>query len=480
LTVTDNEGATSYDDVQVVVSSTSVTTKSIKLNLFGGTNPYVNAEWNNWNVSGSLNSGVLKYSDGASSGVSAAITRHTLADNGATYGGTMCPPEVLRYASYSTSARTLTFSGLSTAKTYSLELYASRANTGNSTTFTINGNAVTILTDNNKTNKAVFNALTPTASGQLVISIANVNTYNYLNGLILTESGDTPPPPPPPPGPRYVKVNLFGGTNPYGSPEWNNWNVSGSLNSGTLKYSDATTSPISAALSRSSGINDNGATYGSGMAPAEVLRYASNATTARTLTFSGLSAGRTYDLELYASRGNYSGNFTNFTIGAAVQSISTFNNLASKASFTGLTASGTGQITVSITNPQTYNYLNGFTLTETTGTATVTQANSKEEIYGETASVGRDMPNDKAAPGSLILSAHPNPSQGVVTLVTKRGSTRLLLTIRNMNGSVVAQRSVLPGRPTGSHHFQLPPGIYWAEASAGEQRSAVKIIVIPR
>jgi hypothetical protein len=106
----------------------------------------------------------------------------------------MAPAEVLRYTSYSTSARTLTFSGLSTTKTYSLELYASRANTGNSTTFTINGTAVTILTDNNKTNKAIFNGLTPTAGGQLVVSIANVNAYNYLNGLILTESNSSAAP----------------------------------------------------------------------------------------------------------------------------------------------------------------------------------------------------------------------------------------------------------------------------------------------
>jgi hypothetical protein len=114
-----------------------------------------------------------------------------MADNGAAYGGTMCPPEVLRYTSYATVERTLTLSGLSTTKTYALELYASRANKGNSTVFTLNGTAITILTDSNKTAKAVFTNLKATAGGQLVLSIRNLNGYNYLNGFILSEISAT-------------------------------------------------------------------------------------------------------------------------------------------------------------------------------------------------------------------------------------------------------------------------------------------------
>jgi hypothetical protein len=193
LTVTDNSGAIASDDMVVVVKSAVVTTttKSIKVNLFGGTNPYNNAEWNNWNVKKTLQSGTLKYANGSVSTINTSITKSTIADNGSTYGGTMAPPEVLRHTSQASVGRTLTISGLSTALTYSLELYASRAGTGNSTVFTVNGSGVTINTDNNKSTKATFSGLKANASGQLVISITNLNTYNYLNGFILTETAGT-------------------------------------------------------------------------------------------------------------------------------------------------------------------------------------------------------------------------------------------------------------------------------------------------
>ena len=167
-----------------------------------------------------------------------------------------------------------------------------------------------------------------------------------------------------------INVNIYGGTNPYNNTSWNNWNVASSLSSGTLKYSDAYTSSVSASLSSSSGINDNGTTYGSGMAPPEVLRYASNATTSRTLTISGLSTSKIYSLDLYGSRNNYSGNQTVFTIAGVSQTISTYKNLTAKAAFTNLTPNTSGQIIVTIKNNQSYNYINGFTIREGEGTNT--------------------------------------------------------------------------------------------------------------
>ena len=340
--------------------------------------------------------------------------------------------EVLRYTSNANIARTLTFSGLAPGKNYSLELYASRNNTGNATTFSAAGKSVTVLTDKNLTSKAFLGRLSPNASGQLVLNIANVNAYNYLNGFVLVEgapaanagsdknitlpensvvltgsgtdedgsiasyswsktsgpSGFTIHSPSsasttvsnltegsytfrltvtdnsgaididevqvvvsggaPTTGAKSIKVNLYGGTNPYNNTGWNNWNVVGSLNSGALKYSDATSSSVSAALSSSGGVNDNGTAYGSGMAPAEVLRYTSNATTSRTLTLSGLSTSKTYSLELYGSRNNYSGNYTVFTVNGTSQNISTYRNLTQKAQFTNLAPNASGQITVTI------------------------------------------------------------------------------------------------------------------------------------
>jgi hypothetical protein len=49
-------------------------------------------------------------------------------------------------------------------------------------------------------------------------------------------------------------------------------------------------------------VADNGTIYGSGMAPAEVLRYATTGNTTRTLTINGLFPTKKYNLELYASR----------------------------------------------------------------------------------------------------------------------------------------------------------------------------------
>lgn len=168
--------------------------KATKVNIYGGSNPYVNSEWNNWNVSSSLNSGTLKFANAAASTVTAALNSSSgVIDNGSSYGGYMAPPSVLRYTSAGSATRTLTLSGLSTTKKYSLELYTSRAHADVNTRFTINSNAVAIQSSFNKTDKASFINLVPTASGQIVVSISSVNSSNYLNGFILTEqSGSCP------------------------------------------------------------------------------------------------------------------------------------------------------------------------------------------------------------------------------------------------------------------------------------------------
>jgi len=367
LTVTDNDGATDYDDVSVVVNplvsiapAPSAAAKSIQVNLYGGTNAYSSSAWNNWNVNSSLSLSSLKYNDASASTVSAALSKSDgVNDNGSTYGAGMAPAEVLRYASNATTSRTLTLSGLSTSKTYNLELFGSRDNySGNFTVFTINGVAQNVSTYKNLAGTAAFTNVAPNSSGQIVVTIANSQDYNYLNGFVLTEA-------------KVVQVNLYGGSYAYSNAAWNNWNVS-SLSSGALKYSDASSSAITAALSKSSGVNDNGSTYGSGMAPAGVLRYASNATVARTLTISGLSVDKTYSLELYASRNNYSGNYTVFTINGVTERTSTYRNFTGKAVFSSLVPSSSGTIVVNISNDQDYNYLNGFTIVEGASSAAAT------------------------------------------------------------------------------------------------------------
>jgi hypothetical protein len=183
-------GGVSKDTVYVFATIGS-TDKVININIFGGSNPYNNTQWNNWNEPANRTSPVLKYADGVSSGVTITTSAtFSVSDNGTSYPTTMCPREVGRYAMISsTGAHTLTFSNLKTDGTlYNLEIYASRNNTGNTTRFTVNGKVVDINTSNNYTNAARFTNLIPNASGQIVITITRAaGTYAYVNGLKLTE-----------------------------------------------------------------------------------------------------------------------------------------------------------------------------------------------------------------------------------------------------------------------------------------------------
>jgi hypothetical protein len=194
LTVVDNRGGSAKDLVDVTVSpSSGAVTKTLRVNVFGGTNPYNSPQWNNWNLAGSLTSARFNYDDGTGSNINATITSSALiADNGATYAtnATACPPPVLRYASANTSYRTLTLSGLTSSGTYTLEFYASRANTGNSTRFQIGNQSYTIATDNNVNTIARFTNIAPDNTGRISIIIDRVGTWNYLSGFVITENTD--------------------------------------------------------------------------------------------------------------------------------------------------------------------------------------------------------------------------------------------------------------------------------------------------
>jgi hypothetical protein len=196
LTVTDNQGATGTDDVNIQVDSETPPTggtKLIKVNVFGGTSPYSNTEWNNWNVGTggvtNVTSAAFKYSDGTSSTVKANLSQSTgIGDNTATYGGGMAPAEVLRYTSYSTTMRNLTITGLAASQQYNIELYASRSSTANNKTIFSSGSARdTVSTDNNKTDKGIITVVSDN-TGKIVIALNRTNVYTYLNGFIITEN----------------------------------------------------------------------------------------------------------------------------------------------------------------------------------------------------------------------------------------------------------------------------------------------------
>ena len=191
LTVADNLDTVRTDTMVVNVINGTVS-KQINVQVYGGTNPYTNSQWNNWNVSSQFTSAALKYSDGTASTVTASLSiNESVVDNGATYGGTMAPPAVLRYTSYCEVTRTLTLSNLKATATYNLELYASRnSNSGQLSVFKAGTTSDTISSYNNLTKKALFSGLSASA-GKLVITIATPTGYNYLNGFAITEITQT-------------------------------------------------------------------------------------------------------------------------------------------------------------------------------------------------------------------------------------------------------------------------------------------------
>lgn len=201
LTVTDNYGQTASASDTVSVAAASVassvpsggSTRTLNVRFYAGTAPFMNSAWNNWNSSTGIavSSGALRYSDGTASSIIAAVsTQLGTIDNGPSYAykaQAMCPDSVLRFTCYGSGTRMLSFSGLDNTKTYALSLYGSRPRTdGQKTTFTVGGQAASVVTDFNYTNAAAFTGLHPVA-GSLVITISTT-TSSYLNGFSLTES----------------------------------------------------------------------------------------------------------------------------------------------------------------------------------------------------------------------------------------------------------------------------------------------------
>ncbi|HVU53729.1 MAG TPA: PKD domain-containing protein, partial [Puia sp.] len=253
LTVQDDSSALGKDTLSVFVNPLP---KLIQVNVYGGSTP-AGTGWNNWNVSSSLTATALKYSDGTTSTVKAVLSAsNAVADNGANYPTTMCPPEVGRTSSYFYSAaRTLVISGLNTGSQYNFEAYASRANTSATSTYTINGATVNVQVNNNYANKVSFSNLTPSSNGSITVTINASGVYNYLNGFTLTEIGKaatTNKSPIVNPGPdqsinlpdRQVTVNGSASSDPDGSIAKYNWQQVSGPTSATIITPNAVSTTI--------------------------------------------------------------------------------------------------------------------------------------------------------------------------------------------------------------------------------------------
>ena len=178
-----------------VTLTAQTSSSSIYVRLYAGANPFRNDQWNNWDVGiagqTNISSGFLNYADGSPSNISAVLSSTAaVADNGAAYAksATICPDTVLRYASYTTSTRTLTINGLDNEGKYYVEFYASRERSdGQVTQFIIGSQTASVPTDNNSSSVALFSAIAPT-NGSITVSLKRVKIYNYLNGFKISKA----------------------------------------------------------------------------------------------------------------------------------------------------------------------------------------------------------------------------------------------------------------------------------------------------
>ena len=245
------------------------------------------------------------------------------------------------------------------------------------------------------------------------------------------------------PQPKLIQVNVYGGATQAGTG-WNNWNVSSSLTATALKYSDGTTSTVKAVLSASNAVADNGASYPTTMCPTAVGRTSSyfyNA--ARTLVISGLNTGSQYNFEAYASRANTNATST-YTVGATTLGILVNNNYTNKASFSNLTPSSSGSITVTINASGVYNYLNGFTLTEIGKAASTNK--SPIAIAGADQSI--NLPTRQV---TVDGSASSDPDGSIKSYSWQQISGPSPASITSPN----AASSTITGLDTGVYTFQL-------------------------
>lgn len=281
-----------------------------------------------------------------------------------------------------------------------------------------------------------------------------------VNVIVNTAVAIPPPASTPSTANKYIKVNVYNGSNPYSNTEWNNWSIAtaGATNitSANLKYSDGTASSVKAVLSQTTGTADNAASYGGGVAPAEVLRHTSYSTMGRTLKFTGLAAGKTYNVELYGSRSGTTVNRTVFIIGNLKDTILTSNNKTESAVFANVTSSSAGEISIAISRLNTYTYLNGFIITEI-GTGSTARTAAVADSTAETAGNLQIFPNPVT--DRFVLQMNNTYSGPInVRILDMKGTVKKQFTMsKDKSGTSQVYLSV-GDLPAGQYNVQLIMG----------------------
>ena len=276
---------------------------------------------------------------------------------------------------------------------------------------------------------------------------------------------------------KYIKVNLYAGTEAYNNPEWNNWNVgvasARNKQSDSLNYTDGTTSTVSALLSYSQSVADNGINYDSGMAPKEVLRFVSYASGSRTLTISGLSDQKAYTFELYASRAGLNMSSV-FTLNNLSDTVNAEDNFTNPILFKSITPDSSGTIVIKLKGLNAYNYLNGFTITESTNGSTSLQrsATPKQALAMITI---KDI-----QPKAASINIHPNPVRENLTLQLENSYIgKVNIRITDMNGVTKKNESItksLSAATLSVNVKNLSAGMFLLHIQTGKQLITRKFI----
>ena len=278
---------------------------------------------------------------------------------------------------------------------------------------------------------------------------------------------------------KQVKVNLYAGKETYNNPEWNNWNIGvASVKNkqiDSLQYTDGTISTISALLSYSQSVADNGLSYQSGVAPTEVLRFASYSSISRVLNISGLSKQNTYTIELYASRAKPN-ILTEFTLNGLSDTLNAENNFNNKIVFKNIKPNLSGSMEIKIKGLNVYNYLNGFIINELNSTNTSKQA-AAISISDSTKIFAKKNQPTATFTGINIF---PNPAHESVSIEfenTYLGNINIRLI--DMNGVTKKVESFKKDQPATSVFLNiknLNSGTYFLLIQTGSQVLSKKII----
>jgi hypothetical protein len=487
LTVTDNQGATAFDEVRVIVNSAPVNTPpvvsagsdktitlpvdSIRL-IATASDPGGSVASTTWTKT----AGPTPYAFSSSTVLSPTVKnlavgtytfRLTVVDN---QGASAFDDVNVIVKSATVPVNTPPVANAGTDKTIilpvnSIQLVATASDPGGSVASTAwtktAGPAQYSFSSTTVLNPTISNLVAGTYTFRIT-AVDNLGATGFDDVNVIVEPETTTPPT----GGKTIRVNVFGGANAYNNAEWNNWNVGvggvTNSNSAVFKYTDGTTSTVKAVLSQSTGIGDNLATYTGGMAPAEVLRYTSYSTMARTLTISGLAPSKVYGFEFYASRGANGNNKTVFSSGTKRDTANTDHNHTDKAILS-LSSDNTGKIVIAINRTNIYTYLNGFMISE---------SGSAVQGKGVEATVEPDVVS--------TIQVFPNPFQDRIVLnVNNDHKGTMKVQLYDMSGSLkkefTASKNLSGSTQTYLSSGNLPAGEYILKVSIGNWTESIKI-----